>query len=104
MAPTPSTSTFRPLMADLPAGCSWNFLAGCHLEQWHLQFLKIASHLLTVVKEVEHLRRARAAETAVLPEGWKRLVVRYLDRRVLKGTGDCRLHRRSRFRACVDEQ
>lgn len=60
------------------------------LEPWHRSFLKAAAHLVTVVNQVELLTRARresplSAPADVLPAGWKRLVVRYPDGRVLKG-------------------
>jgi hypothetical protein len=60
------------------------------LEPWHRSFLKAAAHLVMVVNQIELLTRARTespfSETSdVLPAGWKRLVVRYPDGRVLKG-------------------
>jgi hypothetical protein len=66
------------------------FPRGCRLEPWHLSFLKAAAHLAALIAEVDQMVRARdlaaAAQTNPdLPLGWKRLVVRYLDGRLLKG-------------------
>ena len=66
------------------------FPRGCRLDSWHLAFLKAAAHLATVISEIDQMKGARnRAATAVpnrdLPLGWKRLVVRYLDGRLLKG-------------------
>jgi hypothetical protein len=66
------------------------FPRGCRLDPWHLSFLKAAAHLATVITEIDRMMGARdrqaAAETMrELPLGWKRLVVRYLDGRLLKG-------------------
>jgi hypothetical protein len=60
------------------------------LEAWHLSFLKAAAHLVAVVNQVELLTSVQgdspeSVTTNVLPAGWKRLVVRYPDGRVLKG-------------------
>ena len=76
------------------AGCAARlvveFPRGCRLDSWHLSFLKAAAHLATVITEIDQMMgardRAAAAETnRDLPLGWKRLVVRYLDGRLLKG-------------------
>ncbi len=66
------------------------FPRGCRLEAWHFSFLKAAAHLATVVNEIERVRARRNREAAVdsgrnLPQGWQRLVVHYLDGRLLKG-------------------
>jgi hypothetical protein len=66
------------------------FPRGCRLDSWHLAFLKAAAHLATVITEIDQLMAARdraATDSAgrKLPAGWKRLVVRYLDGRLLKG-------------------
>jgi hypothetical protein len=66
------------------------FPRGVRVEAWHLSFLKAAAHMATVVTEIDLVMRARdRAATAEahrdLPPGWKRLVVRYLDGRLLKG-------------------
>jgi hypothetical protein len=65
------------------------FPRGCRLEQWHLALLKAAAHLVTIVNEIDALLRSRerAAEDQAreLPAGWRRLVVRYLDGRLVKG-------------------
>jgi hypothetical protein len=66
------------------------FPRGCRLEPWHLSFLKAAAHLAALIAEIDQMMRARdraadAASNPDLPLGWKRLVVRYLDGRMLKG-------------------
>ena len=66
------------------------FPRGCRLDSWHLAFLKAAAHLATVISEIGQMKGARnRAATADpnrdLPLGWKRVVVRYLDGRLLKG-------------------
>lgn len=63
---------------------------GCRLEAWHSSFLKAAAHLATVINEIERMKaaptRPAAADTGrQLPHGWKRLVVHFLDGRLLKG-------------------
>jgi hypothetical protein len=63
---------------------------GCQLDPDHLWFLKAAAHLVTLIAEIEQVMGARdltaTPETNPdLPVGWKRLVVRYLDGRLLKG-------------------
>jgi hypothetical protein len=64
------------------------FPRGCHLEPWHLQYLKGAAQLLTVVREANRLRVPPAETLVDVPSGWKRIVVRYLDGRVVKGFCD----------------
>jgi uncharacterized protein DUF6982 len=66
------------------------FPGGCRLETWHLQFLRAAAHLVTLIKEVDALRRAaedvaERERSADLPLGWKRLVARFRDGRLIKG-------------------
>ncbi len=63
---------------------------GCQLDLEHLSFLKAAAHLVTLIAEIDEVMSARdsaaSAETnRDLPAGWKRLVVRYMDGRLLKG-------------------
>ncbi len=62
---------------------------GCRLDSEHLPFLKAAAYLVTLITQVGMMgTRDRAASPATsgdLPVGWKRLVVRYLDGRMLKG-------------------
>ncbi len=64
------------------------FPRGCHLEPWHLQYLKGAAQLLTVVREANRLRVPPAEDLVDVPTGWKRIVVRYLDGRLVKGFCD----------------
>lgn len=70
------------------------FTNGCRLERWHLKFLQAAVHVVGLVQALESARVAtdcaeeRAsveAETDDLPPGWQRVVVRYIDGRLLKG-------------------
>jgi len=75
------------------------FPADCGLEDWHLQLLQGAAHLIGVTR---NLASDCQSSTLVAPEqditvsqdpapvdsrGWNRLVVRYLDGRLLKGFG-----------------
>ncbi len=64
------------------------FPRGCHLEPWHLQYLKGAAQLLTVVRETHRLGVPPTEEVIDVPSGWKRVVVRYLDGRLVKGFCD----------------
>jgi Family of unknown function (DUF6982)/PilZ domain len=74
----------RALVVELPRGS--------RLEDWHLQFLKAASHLVTFATDLSEARQA-APEPPAPPAdsdneaGWHRLVVRYNDGRMLKGFG-----------------
>jgi hypothetical protein len=66
------------------------FPRGCRLDPWHLSFLKAAAHLATVITEIDQAMSARdvVATTETRsdpPTGWKRIVVRYRDGRILKG-------------------
>jgi Family of unknown function (DUF6982) len=72
------------------------FPRDCALEAWHLQLLEAGAQLLAVSKDLassrERVTAAPVAEVADKPEppelrGWKRLVVHYLDGRLLKGYG-----------------
>jgi hypothetical protein len=79
---SPGVSSAARLVVEFPRGC--------RLESWHLSFLKAAAHLATVITEADQMisardRAAGAATNGTLPVGWKRLVVRYLDGRLLKG-------------------
>jgi hypothetical protein len=63
---------------------------GCRLDSEHLSYLKAAAQLVMLVAEIEEAREGRdcgaaAATNGALPVGWKRIVVRYLDGRLLKG-------------------
>jgi hypothetical protein len=76
------------------------FPPNCPLERWHLQLLKTAAHLVALIGEADRLRTLAACVDATAlswpdpsdtvaradtPPGWERLVVRYLDGRLLKG-------------------
>jgi hypothetical protein len=66
------------------------FPRGCRLEAWHLSFLKAAAHLATLITEIDQVigvrdRAVTADSNRDLPLGWKRVVVRYVDGRLLKG-------------------
>ena len=83
--------------ADVPDRLVIEFPRDCPLEAWHLQLLEAGAHLIAVTKDLassqERSRQIEAApvvaEEPVAPElrGWSRLVVRYLDGRLLKGYG-----------------
>jgi hypothetical protein len=77
-----------------PGGCATRLVVecplGCELDSEHLSFLKAAAHLVTLIAEIDQVKgardRAASPETnGELPLGWKRLVVRYMDGRLLKG-------------------
>lgn len=82
---------------DVPSpagGCAVRLVVecprGCRLDSEHLSFLKAAAHLVTLIAEIDRVMGARDLAATVetnrdLPVGWKRLVVRYLDGRMLKG-------------------
>ncbi len=71
----------------------------CRLEEWHLRFLQCAAHLIGVTKNFAPLPECsravpREPEIAGMQDpapvdsrGWHRLVVRYLDGRLVKGYG-----------------
>jgi hypothetical protein len=66
------------------------FPQGCRLDSWHFSLLKAAAHLATAILEIEQMTGAcedKAATVAHrdLPAGWRRVVARYLDGRLLKG-------------------
>jgi hypothetical protein len=63
------------------------FPRGCHLEPWQLQFLKGAAQLLTVIREADRVR-STVDEVVDVPVGWRRVVVRYVDGRLVKGFSD----------------
>ncbi len=63
---------------------------GCGLDSEHLPFLKAAAHLVSLMAEIDRTvtsrdRASTEGPASDLPLGWKRLVVRYLDGRMLKG-------------------
>lgn len=83
---------------DVPECLVVEFPRDCALEAWHLQLLEAGAQLLGVSKDLSS-SRARVTEQEV-PEvadvdepespalrGWNRLVVHYLDGRLLKGYG-----------------
>jgi len=72
------------------------FPRDCALEAWHLQLLEAGAQLLAVSKDlassrepVTHEQTPEVADTAEPAElrGWNKLVVHYLDGRLLKGYG-----------------
>lgn len=83
--------------AEVPDRLVIEFPSDCPLEAWHLQLLDAGAHLIAVTKDLakseERVRPPEAAapvsDEPVAPElrGWSRLVVRYLDGRLLKGYG-----------------
>jgi hypothetical protein len=80
--PSPAGGCAARLVVECPRGC--------RLDSEHLSFLKAAAHLVTLIAEIDQVisarNRAAIAETnGDLPVGWKRLVVRYMDGRLLKG-------------------
>jgi hypothetical protein len=82
-----------------PARLVVEFPADCGLEEWHLQLLQGAAHVIGVTRNfapnretptpaIEEPQIADVQEPApVESRGWNRLVVRYLDGRMLKGYG-----------------
>jgi hypothetical protein len=80
--PSPAGGSVARLVVECPRGC--------RLDAEHLSFLRAAAHLVTLIAEIDRVivARERAAIDETnrdLPVGWKRLVVRYLDGRLLKG-------------------
>jgi hypothetical protein len=88
----PSESDRAParLVVELPRDC--------RLEEWHLQLLQGAAHLIGVTMNLDSIRESSKPAVPRGPEaaesqdrapldsrGWNRLVVRYLDGRLLKG-------------------
>jgi len=72
------------------------FPQDCALEAWHLQLLEAGAQLLAVSKDLASSRERSNGESAAdvdgkraVPErrGWNKLVVHYLDGRLLKGYG-----------------
>jgi hypothetical protein len=67
------------------------FPHGCRLEEWHLQLLKTAAHLVTITKDLDRARpspqEVKTDDPRLERTGWHRLVVRYTDGRILKGYG-----------------
>jgi len=83
-----------PSSSGAPRALLVEFPRGCRLEDWHLQFLKAASHLVTFANDLSEARKPVAEPPAPCIDsqsdnqvGWHRLVVRYNDGRMLKGFG-----------------
>jgi uncharacterized protein DUF6982 len=80
---------------DVPDCLVVEFPRDCALEAWHLQLLEAGAQLVAVSKDLasSHERAkeaaARSDEKPHAPElrGWNKLVVHYLDGRLLKGYG-----------------
>jgi uncharacterized protein DUF6982 len=82
---------------EVPQCLVVEFPRDCALEAWHLQLLEAGAQLLAVSKDLASSSRERSTEEPVRevadepepPElrGWNRLVVHYLDGRLLKGYG-----------------
>jgi len=80
---------------DVPDCLVVEFPRDCALEAWHLQLLEAGAQLLSVGKDLASSRapvtEEPAPEVADAPEpelrGWNKLVVHYLDGRLLKGYG-----------------
>ena len=77
----------KRLLVEMPSGS--------RLEEWHIQLLKTAAHLATLITAIDEVRQTaeerEQASHIVQPagqtnvEGWHRLVVRYRDGHMLKG-------------------
>jgi hypothetical protein len=87
------------------------FPRDCALEAWHLQLLEAGAQLLAVSKDLassrERLTVESVPEVAKEPEppelrGWNRLVVHYLDGRLLKGYGRDLQPTRGSLELCQD--
>ena len=87
-----------PTEGKVPDCLVVEFPRDCALEAWHLQLLEAGAQLLAVAKDLASSRERStpelvpSPEVAVQPEppelrGWNRLVVHYLDGRLLKGYG-----------------
>lgn len=89
------------------------FPGDCALESWHLQLLEAGAQLLAVSKDLAS-RRERSKETrtpavdveSTAPElrGWNKLVVHYLDGRLLKGYGRDLQPTRGSLELCNDPE
>ncbi len=87
------------LSFDIPAAAGnatqllVEFPHDCRIEDWHVQLLKTAAHLIAAHQQTARaterstVERARRDESPADPHGWHRLVVRYKDGRLLKGFG-----------------
>jgi hypothetical protein len=63
------------------------FPRACELEPWQLQYLKSAAQLLTVIRQGDRAP-AHAQEKLDVPSGWKPVVARCLNGRLVKGFCD----------------
>ncbi|HEU5258838.1 MAG TPA: hypothetical protein VFU28_22775 [Vicinamibacterales bacterium] len=70
---------------DVPECLIVEFPQDCALEAWHLQLLEAGAQLVAVSKDLASSHE-RAKEEPEL-RGWNKLVVHYLDGRLLKGYG-----------------
>jgi hypothetical protein len=86
--PTEGINAADRLVVEFPQDCA--------LEAWHLQLLEAGAQLLAVSKDLALSRERANGESATAvdgkraaPElrGWNKLVVHYLDGRLLKGYG-----------------
>jgi Family of unknown function (DUF6982) len=71
---------------DVPDCLVVEFPRDCALEAWHLQLLEAGAQLLAVSKDLASSRERLKEELPKL-RGWNKLVVHYLDGRLLKGYG-----------------
>jgi len=87
-----------PAEGTVPDCLVVEFPRDCALEAWHLQLLEAGAHLLAISKDLASSRDRSKANDEPAPEhgeepdapelrGWNKLVVHYLDGRLLKGYG-----------------
>jgi hypothetical protein len=72
-----------------------DFAAASRIQRWHLQYLEAAAQLFLLIKQIPATVIApgdgaapsisHPVVTCALPDGWHRVVVRYMDGRLLKG-------------------
>ncbi len=72
---------------DVPACLVVEFPRDCALEAWHLQLLEAGAQLLAVSKDLASSRERHGSKEEPELCGWNKLVVHYLDGRLLKGYG-----------------
>jgi hypothetical protein len=95
---------------EIPDCLVVEFPRDCALEAWHLQLLEAGAQLLAVSKDLASSRERmiepapEAAADAETPEqrGWNKLVVHYLDGRLLKGYGRDVQQTRGSLELCQD--
>ena len=101
--PRPDTVAFDvPTMSGRSTKLLVEFPRGSRFEEWHLRLLETAAHLFTIAKDVERsplvaATPARQSAPSTVPLGWRGVVVRYLDGRMLKGYGRDFSPQRGRF-------